>query len=85
VSGAVTVRADPRSPLGIRRVEFLVDGVASSVDATTPYAFEWDSTGVSNVVHTLTARAIDATGAQAVHTISVQVVNVKPERGDDGR
>jgi hypothetical protein len=85
VSGAVMVRADPQSPVGIRRVELLVDGVAYSVDATTPYAFEWDSTGVSNVVHTLTARAIDATGAQAVHTISVQVVNVKPERGDDGR
>jgi hypothetical protein len=79
VSGLVTVQASAQSPVGLQRVELYVDGTLHAVDAAAPYAFAWDSTAAANVVHTLTARAHDATGAAAQHSVQVQVVNLRPE------
>jgi hypothetical protein len=44
-------------------VQFYVDGQAEQAeDTSAPYAVTWDSTGVSDGGHLLTARARDAAG-----------------------
>ncbi len=59
----VNVTADASDNVGVAGVQFLVDGVNSGVeDTTAPYVLAWDSRGVSNGAHALTARARDAAG-----------------------
>lgn len=76
--GVVTVSAVPQSPVGLRRLEFAVDGVVRHVDATAPYTFDWNASESGTALHTLTARAVDATGTAAQHSIQVYGVNVRP-------
>jgi subtilisin family serine protease len=76
--GVVTVSAAPHSAAGILRVEFEVDGALRHVDATAPYTFAWNASEAGTVLHTLTARAVDATGARVEHSVQVYGVNVRP-------
>jgi subtilisin family serine protease len=76
ITGVVAVRATAQGPLGIRHVEILVDGVVVTTLNAAPYVFEWDTRTVSSGQHQLTARATDATGAVATHSLGVTVVNV---------
>src|SRR5262249_7151607 len=61
VSGVVTVSADATDNVSVVGVQFLLDGVAlGAEDTASPYSIAWDTTGVSNGAHTLSARARDA-------------------------
>ena len=73
----VNVTADASDNVGVTGVQFLVDGVNSGVeDTTAPYVLAWDSRGVSNGAHALTARARDAAGnTQLSAAITVNVAN----------
>jgi hypothetical protein len=63
----VNVTADASDNVGVTGVQFLVDGVNSGVeDTTAPYVLSWDSRGVSNGAHAVTARARDAAGNSAL-------------------
>ncbi|TCO54365.1 LamG-like jellyroll fold domain-containing protein [Actinocrispum wychmicini] len=63
VSGPVTVSANASDTGGIGGVTFKVDGATiGSEDTTSPYSVSWNSTGVANGTHTLTAVARDAAG-----------------------
>src|SRR5262245_10780350 len=53
----MTFTATASDASGILRVEFLVDGVLSGSDSTSPYSYAWSAVGGS---HSLWARAIDA-------------------------
>ena len=77
--GVLIVSAAPYSAAGILRVEFEVDGALRHVDATAPYTFAWNASEVGTVLHTLTARAVDATGARVEHSVQVYGVNVRPD------
>ena len=62
VSGSVDVTASASDNVGVTQVEFYVDGSLASTDTSAPYAFTWDTSGVSNASHSLMAKAYDAAG-----------------------
>jgi hypothetical protein len=79
VSGAVPVKADASDDVGVTSVDFSIDGAPQGSDATSPYGFTWDTTGVSNGSRTLTAVARDAAGNT---TTSEPVTVVVDNAGD---
>jgi hypothetical protein len=81
VSGSsVTVSASALDDVGVTSVQFKLDGVnLGAADTTAPFSISWDSTGVADGSHTLTAVASDA----ALHAttsagIAVTVDNTPP-------
>jgi hypothetical protein len=79
VSGTVNVTANASDNVGVTRVEFLVDGSVAATDTTSPYAFSWSTTGVSNGSHTLQSRAYDAVGLSGSSAVvGVTVSNSAP-------
>ncbi|MBA3846050.1 MAG: S8 family serine peptidase, partial [Planctomycetes bacterium] len=75
VSGTVALAADAQDNVGVVRVDFAVDGVVLGDDATAPYQFAWNTAGVADGQHSLTARAIDAAGNIGTAIITVAVAN----------
>jgi glucose/arabinose dehydrogenase/PKD repeat protein len=61
LSGTVAISANASDNIGVAGVTFLVDNVVigGSEDTTAPYSVSWDTTSVSNGVHTIVARARD--------------------------
>jgi hypothetical protein len=80
VSGStVTLTATASDNVAVGSVQFEVDGVAIGWAATTsPYTITWDSTGVTNGSHTLSAVAEDTSGNYATSSITVAVDNAPP-------
>ncbi len=63
VSGNVSVSATATDNLAVQSVQFKLDGQdLGAPDTTVPYQYNWDTTIVSDGLHTLTAVARDATG-----------------------
>lgn len=73
VSGMATVRA--RVTGTPDRVEFSVDGQMAGVANSAPYDFEWESAGVSNGRHRITAVAYGEDGRTAAGGASCTVRN----------
>jgi subtilisin family serine protease len=73
VSGTVTVTASATDNVGVKRVDFYVDGILLASDTTAPYAATWSTSGVAGGSHTLQASAADAAGNVATATSSVTV------------
>jgi hypothetical protein len=63
VSGPVVLEATAADSDGLDRVEFVVDGNTVGYDRDAPYSVTWSSTTVMDGAHTVTARAVDTTGA----------------------
>jgi hypothetical protein len=82
VTGAVVWEAHPSgAPVG--RVEFLIDGAARHTEYSAPYRFggdsgTWDTTSVSNGVHTLTVGVLASDGRRAHTSLRVTVSNAVP-------
>lgn len=78
VAGTVTISATATDNIGVAGVQFLLDNnVLGAEDTTAPYSITWNTAGVANGTHTLSARARDAAGNQTTSTgISVLVNNV---------
>ncbi|MDU0460511.1 MAG: Ig-like domain-containing protein [Geobacteraceae bacterium] len=74
VNGTVTITAASADNVGVSKVEFYNDGVLLYAGNVAPYSYSWDTTGVSNGSHTLTAKAYDA--ANNVTTSSAYTVSV---------
>ncbi|HEX9854754.1 MAG TPA: S8 family serine peptidase, partial [Acidimicrobiia bacterium] len=93
VSGTFTVTADASDPSGVARVDFAVDGQAIGTDDAAPFSAAWDTTGLPDGPHAVTATAVDNTGAQASDQVSVTVDQSVPSHaavgylgfGSDGR
>src|SRR5439155_1446574 len=63
VAGTVPVTADASDDVGVVGVQFKLDGANLGAEATaSPYSVSWNTTGVANGSHTLTAVARDAAG-----------------------
>ena len=75
VSGTVAVSATATDNVGVTKVELFVDGVLNGTDTAAPYAFSWNTTGLSNGVHALQVAATDAAGNVGHSTVSVTVSN----------
>lgn len=83
VQGSVSVSASASDDVGVVGVRFAVDGISiGTEDTSAPYTITWNSTGVSNGTHGLTAIARDAAGntrTSAVVTIATDnFVDVTP-------
>ncbi|MBI3549970.1 MAG: hypothetical protein HY078_13110 [Elusimicrobia bacterium] len=75
VSGTTSVAASASDDVGVAGVQFKLDGAnLGTEDTAAPYAVSWNTTGVSNGAHALTAVARDAAGnvrTSAAVTVSV--------------
>ena len=76
VHGTATVLTQASDDVGVTAVELYVDGALNSTLHGAPYSFAWDTTGVANGAHALSAIARDAAGnAGSSGSISVDVLN----------
>lgn len=75
VSGTLNMTATASDASGISQVKFLVDGTVVNTDTTSPYAYSWNSAGVANGTHTVTAQATDGAGNSATSTAVTITVN----------
>jgi PKD repeat protein len=71
VGSQVEVLVEASDDVGVLRVQFLVEGVVVSEDRTAPYAAELDLGGAGGTDVILTARAYDAAGNVAAHSVTV--------------
>lgn len=63
VGGTVPVRVHAFDDVRVARVEWLVDGVVKGSDASAPFAFAWDTSGLEDrSSHRLQLKAYDAAG-----------------------
>jgi Big-like domain-containing protein len=73
VSGTLTVRASASDNIGVTKVEFYLDGVLKSTDATAPYTWRWNTSSAASGTHSLTSKAYDAAGNVGTSTaVTVQ-------------
>jgi O-glycosyl hydrolase len=77
LKGTVTVSANAVSPVGIRSVQFQLDGVnLGTAVPIAPYSLAWDTTKVADGAHTILAIATDVNGnTLSSASIAVQVNN----------
>jgi thermitase len=76
VTGLVGVDVTATDNARVDRVELRANGTTVAIDATAPFAFAWDSNGVSNGITNLVAYAFDASGnSKASSAVSVNVAN----------
>ena len=75
---AVTVSASASDNVGVAGVQFKLDGAnLGAEDTSAPYSISWNTTGVANGPHTLTAVARDAANNTATaSSVGVTVSNV---------
>jgi thermitase len=79
VSGLVSVSVNAADNVGVARVDLKINGTVVASDATGPYTFSWDSTGVANGMNNVSAIAYDAAGNVATSsTVQVNVANAAP-------
>jgi hypothetical protein len=57
VSGTVPVETSASDDTGVSRVEFSVDGRPVGTDSQAPFGFDWDTNGLADGTHTVSATA----------------------------
>ena len=62
VSGTVTIQATALDDQSVSRVDFFKDGVLLGSDNTPAYGLNWNTSGDTAAVHTLTSKAVDEAG-----------------------
>jgi thermitase len=70
VSGLVPVDIEATDNVGVVRTELWVNNTSVAVDTTAPFAFTWDSKGVTNGKASLIVRAFDAAGNAATSNLN---------------
>jgi hypothetical protein len=81
VSGTINVTASASDDTSVGGVQFKLDGNnLGAEDTSAPYSRSWNTTGVANGPHTLTAVARDPAGNQTTSApVLVTVVNAQPD------
>ncbi len=79
-AGSITFNATATDNVGVTKVEFYVDGVLKGTVAAAPYSLAFDSTTLTNVAHSLTAKAYDAAG-NVGSSIAVSFTTSNPSGG----
>ena len=76
VSGNVLIEATAADNVGVVGVQFKLDGAnLGAEDVSAPYSMNWDSTGVTDGPHGLTAEVRDAAGNVGTAAVFVNVSN----------
>jgi Bacterial Ig domain len=78
VNRTVTLTASPASASGVSvtRVDFMVDGTVIGSAMTSPYTATWNTSTVTDGMHSLTAKVTDSAGMMATSAaVSVTVTN----------
>lgn len=78
VSGLVDITATAADDVGVTRVDFAIDGSVLTSDTTSPYSMGWNTFGVTEGSHTITATAYDAAGHSTSATITVNIDRTGP-------
>jgi hypothetical protein len=83
VSGTINVTASASDNVAVTGVQFKLDGQnLGAEDTAAPWSRSWDTKGVANGTHQLTAVARDAAGNTRTSTVvSVTVANAAPPDG----
>jgi peptidoglycan/xylan/chitin deacetylase (PgdA/CDA1 family) len=84
LTGTVSFSATATSPVGISRVDYLVNGTVVATSTAAPsFSATWDSAAVGDGPVTVTARATDAGGNQATSAgVSATVSNAASRGGN---
>lgn len=75
VSGTYTIKAQAADDKGISKVEFYIDGSIKKIDNSSPYRYNWDTTGYVNGPHAIKVTAYDTNNQTNKDEISVSVNN----------
>ncbi len=76
VRRTVYITASASDNVGVKKVEYYVNGVLKATDTAAPYSYGWNSRTVANGIHTITAKAYDAAGnAGQSAAVNVTVIN----------
>ncbi len=76
LSDTIKIEASVNDQIGIKQVEFYVDGVLKETDSEVPYEYAWDTKTVEdNSSHTIEAVAVDLAGMHGSHEIVTTVNN----------
>jgi peptidoglycan/xylan/chitin deacetylase (PgdA/CDA1 family) len=81
LTGPVTFTANASSPLGIAKVDYLVNGAVVASSTAAPFTATWDSSTVGDGPVTITARATDIDGNQATSAPVAATVSNAASRG----
>ena len=77
VTGTVTISANATDNNSVAGVQFFVDGAALGSEVTTqPYQVSWNTAGLANGTHSISARARDAAGLTTT-SIAINVIDVQ--------
>jgi subtilisin len=78
VVGTVVVSANADDDVEVSRVEFFVGetSIGVDIDGLNGWSADWDTTGVADSVHSVSATATDTAGKTASASVSVTVDNV---------
>jgi peptidoglycan/xylan/chitin deacetylase (PgdA/CDA1 family) len=83
VSGQATLTSNASSPIGIARVDYLVNGAVVATSTSAPYTATWDSSTVGDGPVTITARATDINGTQTTSApVSATISNAASRGGN---
>ena len=77
VGDTSTISASASDDVGVSSVEIYVDGNLLTTLTTSPYNYDWDTTGVTVGDHSITAKAYDAAGNS--ETSIARSVNIVPQ------
>jgi len=83
VSDTVALTATATDDTGVTQVSFAVDDAAVGTDDSTPYSVLWNSGGVADGTHTVTATATDNVGQSGTDTVTFTVANGPPPTGGE--
>jgi chitinase len=61
-TGTLAVSASASDNLGVKRVEFYLNGALQATSTSAPYGFSWSTTALANGAYTMSAKAYDAAG-----------------------
>ena len=75
VNGSVNLTAAASDAVGVWKVVFQVDGIATATVTTAPYSYVWNSASVANGAHTVAAVTTDNAGNAVTSSASVTVAN----------
>ncbi len=75
VSGIFTIKADAMDNNEVEKVEFYIDGNLKSTDISSPFEYYWNSTAYTNTLHTIMAKAYDATNNVGSSSVITVIVN----------
>lgn len=76
--GLALVEAQGFDAQALEAVELWIDSVRADVRQDEPFVFAYDTTDLTNDMHTITVRARDRTGNEASRSVQVEVSNDAP-------